>query len=87
MARLREPDGLRKALAEADLTQAQLSRRVGCVEYSIRNVTRGRTKQCSTELALAIEEALGLYPGALFVLSELPSAQVEAGPAGQDIAS
>jgi hypothetical protein len=87
MARLREPHGLRAALSDADVTQAQLSRWVGCNVDKVSNLTRGRIKECDPTLALAIEEALGLYPGALFVLGDLPFEQVPTGAPGQRQAS
>lgn len=85
MPELRDAAKLRKALADADCSGARLGRQVNVSTQFVNLLTTGRKRSCSLKVAVAIEEALGLYPGALFVLEVRPQKTDE--PSSEGLAS
>jgi len=71
--RLRDPEKLTAALKAADLSGAQLGRRVGVSRNYISKLATGKIQTCSTALAMDIEEALQVRTGALFMRESEPA--------------
>jgi transcriptional regulator with XRE-family HTH domain len=65
--KLRSAEVLRAEMRHRGLSERTLARYAGCSRAFIGHLLHERKSSCTPELAVRIEEALGLREGALFV--------------------
>lgn len=82
---LRDPTALKTARETRDprMSQAALATAAGCTPGMISHLEAGRLRACTTALAGAIEEALGVTPGSVFDPLPGSDAWIHAGQPGQ----
>lgn len=74
--RLQNPKLMADYMANANVSQARLSRHADCSRQFIHMLLTGSRKSCTKPIAERIEEALHLLPGTLFVEETSPTTVV-----------
>ena len=73
---VRDAEALAIALRKSGLKQVEIAALAGCTKQYISKLIKGRSSFCSIEIAHAIQEALQVRDGSLFVPTDLPRRKV-----------